>query len=88
MNFESYIHSSHASWTSGQDEAAQELIQPHVKQVVLTLLDIIRETENDDLTTVLQKIVCTYVDEVMPIAVEMTDHLAKTFQQVLLLLFL
>lgn len=67
---------------SGQDEAAQELIQPHVKQVVLTLLDIIRETENDDLTTVLQKIVCTYVDEVMPIAVEMTDHLAKTFQQV------
>jgi len=68
---------------SGQDEAAQDLIKPHVKQVVMTLLDIIRETENDDLTTVLQKIVCTYVDEVMPIAIEMTQHLATTFQQVI-----
>lgn len=68
---------------SGQDEAAQELIQPHVKEVVMTLLDIIRETENDDLTNVMQKIVCTYVDEVTPIAIEMTQHLATTFQQVI-----
>ena len=43
------------------------------------LLNVIRETENDDLTSVMQKIVCTYVEEVTPLAVEMTTHLAQTF---------
>lgn len=47
------------------------------------LLKIIRETENDDLTSVMQRLVCTYSEQVMPIAVEMTMHLATTFGQVL-----
>ena len=42
---------------------------------VVELLTLIRETENDDLTTVLQKFVCTYVEEIMPLAVEITSHL-------------
>lgn len=47
------------------------------------LLKIIRETENDDLTSVLQKLVCTYVEEIAPLAVEITTHLAQTFAKVL-----
>lgn len=39
------------------------------------LLHIIRETENDDLTNVIQKMICEYSEEVTPIAVEMTQHL-------------
>jgi hypothetical protein len=48
------------------------------------LLEVIRETENDDLTGVMQKLVCTYVEQVSDIAVEMTQHLARTFEQVIL----
>ena len=47
------------------------------------LLNVIRETENDDLTGVMQRLVCTYVEEVTPLAVSMTTHLADTFAKVL-----
>jgi hypothetical protein len=48
-----------------------------IRQITLELLTIIRETENDDLTSVMQKIVCTYTEQLMPIAVEMCQHLVK-----------
>ncbi|XP_043287357.1 importin-7 [Venturia canescens] len=62
---------------------AQKYIEPLIKQITLELLNIIRETENDDLTNVMQKIVCTYTQQLMPIAVEICQHLAATFSQVL-----
>lgn len=43
----------------------------------IELLKVIRETENDDLTSVMQRLVCTYVQEVTPIAVEMMSHLVS-----------
>lgn len=45
------------------------------------LLHIIRETENDDLTNVIQKMICEYSEEVTPIAVEMTQHLVCYLNQ-------
>jgi len=39
------------------------------------LLQLIRETENDDLTCALQRFVCTYSDDIAPLAVEVTRHL-------------
>ncbi|MPC45668.1 Importin-7 [Portunus trituberculatus] len=42
---------------------------------------VIKETENDDLTNVMCKIVTTYTDQLTPIAVEMCTQLAATFQQ-------
>jgi len=39
------------------------------------LLQLIRETENDDLTCALQRFVCTYSDEIAPLAIEVTKHL-------------
>ncbi|XP_035736175.1 importin-7-like isoform X1 [Vespa mandarinia] len=64
-------------------DKAQKYIEPLIKQITLELLAIIRETENDDLTSVMQKIVCTYTEQLMPIAVEICQHLAATFSQVL-----
>ncbi|ESO95346.1 hypothetical protein LOTGIDRAFT_214997 [Lottia gigantea] len=64
-------------------EKAKNYLKPHIKEIVLELLKVIRETENDDLTGVMQKFVCTYVDDMIPVAVEMTTHLAETFAQVL-----
>ncbi|KAH0951493.1 hypothetical protein HN011_002965 [Eciton burchellii] len=62
---------------------AQKYIEPLIKQITLELLNIIKETENDDLTNVMQKIVCTYTEQLMPISVEICQHLAATFSQVL-----
>ncbi|PVD34212.1 hypothetical protein C0Q70_05478 [Pomacea canaliculata] len=66
-----------------EQERAKVYLQPFIKPVVFELLNVIRETENDDLTGVMQRLVCTYVEEVTPLAVEMTSHLAQTFAQVL-----
>lgn len=57
-----------------------------IKQITLELLTIIRQTENDDLTSVMQKIVCTYTEQLMPIAVEICQHLVNI--NIKLLLFL
>lgn len=48
-----------------------------IKRIALELLNIIRETENDDLTSVMQKLVCTYTEQLTPIAVEMCTHLVS-----------
>ena len=53
-------------------------MKPHVKSVILELLNVIRETENDDLTGTMQRLVCTYVEDVIPIAVEMMSHLVSS----------
>jgi hypothetical protein len=39
---------------------------------------VIRETESDDLTTVMQRLVCTYVEEVTTLSVEMMSHLVSS----------
>uniref|UniRef100_A0A6P7GK40 Serine/threonine-protein phosphatase 2A activator n=1 Tax=Diabrotica virgifera virgifera TaxID=50390 RepID=A0A6P7GK40_DIAVI len=64
-------------------ERAQKYIEPQVKQLALELLSIIRETENEDVTGVMQKLVCVYTQQLIPIAVEICQHLATTFNQVL-----
>lgn len=56
---------------------SQKYIEPLIKNITLELLKIIRETENDDLTTVMQKIVCTYTEQLVPIAVEICQHLVQ-----------
>lgn len=56
---------------------AKEYITPFIRPVMQALLHIIRETENDDLTNVIQKMICEYSEEVTPIAVEMTQHLVR-----------
>uniref|UniRef100_A0A0C9RDD3 Ipo7_0 protein n=1 Tax=Fopius arisanus TaxID=64838 RepID=A0A0C9RDD3_9HYME len=67
---------------TAQDKA-KKYIEPLIRQITLELLNIIRETENDELTNVMQKIVCTYTEQLMPLAVEICQHLATTFSQVL-----
>lgn len=54
-----------------------------VKQIALELLTIIRETENEDVTGVMQKLVCVFTQQLTSIAVEICQHLASTFNQVL-----
>ncbi|XP_030629161.1 importin-8 isoform X2 [Chanos chanos] len=64
-------------------EQAKVYIRPFIKQVMQELLHIIKETENDDLTNVIQKMICEYNQEVAVIAVDMTQNLAEIFSKVL-----
>ncbi|XP_060535459.1 importin-7 [Cylas formicarius] len=64
-------------------EKCHKYIEPQVKQIALELLTIIRETENEDVTGVMQKLVCVFTQQLAPIAVEICQHLAYTFTQVL-----
>lgn len=64
-------------------ERSHKYIEPQVKQIALELLTIIRETENEDATGVMQKLVCVFTQQLTPIAVEICQHLASTFNQVL-----
>uniref|UniRef100_A0A2K6BNH0 Exportin-2 central domain-containing protein n=1 Tax=Macaca nemestrina TaxID=9545 RepID=A0A2K6BNH0_MACNE len=64
-------------------EKAKEYIMPFIRPVMQALFCITRETENGDLTNVIQKMIHEYSEEITPIAVEMTQHLAMTFNQVI-----
>eukprot|EP00079_Xenopus_tropicalis_P018800 XP_004921034.2 PREDICTED: importin-8-like [Xenopus tropicalis] len=57
--------------------AAKEYMRLFIRPVMQELLHIVRETENDDLTNVIQKMICEYSQEVAPIAVDMTRHLVS-----------
>lgn len=54
---------------------AKAYIRPFIRPVMQELLHVIKETENDDLTSVIQKMICEYNQEVSVIAVDMTQNL-------------
>ncbi|KAI8431162.1 hypothetical protein MSG28_001206 [Choristoneura fumiferana] len=64
-------------------EKVHKLLEPQVKAVTTELLKVIRETENDNIANVLQKIVPMYTEQLMPMAYEITEHLATTFRKVI-----
>lgn len=64
-------------------ERSHKYVEPQVKQVALELLTIIRETENEDVTCVMQKLVYVFTPQLTSIAIEICQHLAETFRQVL-----
>ena len=68
---------------TSQGNNTKSFVEPRIREITLELLKIIRETENDDLTTVMQKIVCSYTEQLTPVAVQMCTHLVETFAQVL-----
>ncbi|XP_036374113.1 importin-8 [Megalops cyprinoides] len=64
-------------------EQAKGYIRPHIRPVMQELLHVVKETENDDLTSVIQKMICEYNEEVAVIAIDMTRNLAEIFSKVL-----
>lgn len=44
---------------------------------MMELLNVIRQTENEELTTVAQKFVSTYPEEIKPIASDICQHLVS-----------
>ena len=67
---------------SSKGESARKYLETQIREITLELLKITRETENDDLASVMQKIVCTYTEQLVPVAVDICQHLVGTFAQV------
>lgn len=61
-------------------EKAQKAAEANIAHVAFQVADLIRETENEDLTNVMQKLICTFTEQLVPIALRMTAHLAETFE--------
>jgi hypothetical protein len=60
---------------------AETFIQPYVKPIIQELLVVIRETENDDLTEVMQQLIETYADQMEDVAVAIAANLVATFNE-------
>jgi len=56
---------------------AKQYIKPYIRPVMQELLHVVKETENDDLTNVIQKMICEYNQEMATIAVDMTHNLVR-----------
>jgi len=64
-----------------QEDKAHALIQPHVEALVKQILSILRESENDELTGTLSKLVQNFTEEVSSIALVLVQTLADTFNK-------
>lgn len=57
--------------------SAHELIRPHVKELVQQILRILRESENDELTGTISKLVQSFTEEVASISLELVHTLVR-----------
>ena len=62
---------------------AHALIKPVVPKVLETVLMLIRETVNDDLNGVIQRLIGNFEEDIALYAVNIAQHLADTFKVVL-----
>lgn len=69
-------------YLSTQDDAPKYL-ESEINAITMKLLKIISETENDELTSIMQKIVCTFAEQLLPIAVNICQELAETFRRII-----
>lgn len=59
--------------------AVKELIGQNIQQIILKMLNLIRDTENDDVSGVIQRLIYVYEDQIASFAVDIMKHLAETF---------
>ncbi|CAF0777814.1 unnamed protein product [Didymodactylos carnosus] len=70
--------------SEGDGEKGKQFIVPNLQVIVMQIIEIIRQTEIDDVMIVLQKIVGLFDTELQPIAVQMTSQLVDFFKHVVL----
>jgi len=51
------------------------LFFPQIKEITLELLKVLQQTENDDITSVVQKVIATYFDKLAPIMYDICQNL-------------
>jgi len=51
------------------------VFSPQIKEITLELLKVLQQTENDDITSVVQKVIATYFDTLAPIMYDICQNL-------------
>lgn len=64
------------------DADVKQNVGQHIRDIMLKMLNLIRDTENDDVSNVIQRLIYVYEDEISTFAVEIMQHLAETFLNV------
>ncbi|KHN74638.1 Importin-7 [Toxocara canis] len=65
-------------------QSVHAMIKPHVRVVVIEVLRLVARAEIEEMTAVMDEVMEQYVDDVVPIAVEVTTELANIFLQLTL----
>jgi hypothetical protein len=52
-----------------------EILRPSVPALVMSILELIGKTEQDDLTAVMDQLIDRYMEEIVPIAVQVASGL-------------
>ncbi|CAL8069040.1 unnamed protein product [Calicophoron daubneyi] len=68
-----------AEFLRAQEKEIHDLLSPHLRELILQLLKLLRETEFDDLTQVIERLMISYEKEIVPVAAEVTQNLCLTF---------
>ncbi|XP_055346822.1 importin-8-like [Paramacrobiotus metropolitanus] len=63
-------------------KAAEDFLRPHAISVLQVALDLVRLTNYEELTEVLQTFVVEFPEQVAPCATELATHLLLTFQNI------
>ena len=58
------------------------LYESSISKTYSALLFLIHETENDELTDVVRKLLCFYCEDIIPFAVNMATNIVQTFLKV------
>lgn len=64
-------------------EKARQYLEVRIQPIVIELLKITRDTEIDDLSLVMQELVHTFSEQLLPIAVNICQHLEAMFTSLL-----
>ncbi|KAH8859136.1 Importin-7 [Schistosoma japonicum] len=60
-------------------EAARQFVAPHLHELLMRLLDCLRQTEFDDLNNVIEVLIHSFEKEIVPIAAEIMQTLSDIF---------
>ncbi|ETN79681.1 hypothetical protein NECAME_09665 [Necator americanus] len=64
-------------------ERAHALTKPHVRSLVLQILDIVSKAQIDEVIGVVDELLEQFVEEVIPVAAEVAEHLSNLFLEIL-----
>lgn len=64
-------------------EKAQQAVEPSIRQIIIECLNLVKVSQNEDVTNGLQKLIYIFGEKVLPIAAQIIDHLVGTLEVVL-----
>ncbi|VDM74493.1 unnamed protein product [Strongylus vulgaris] len=64
-------------------ERAHAIVKPHVRSLVLQILEIVSKAQIDDVISVVDELLEQFVEDIIPVASEVAEHLSNLFLEIL-----